>query len=150
MKCMLKKLKSNKGFTLMELIVALSVIVIITVSGILAIKLGVEISSNNGRYLDARVLGNNVLEYYKYIDSCKFSEDSTENISSKNSLMNAFLINHGFREENNIYRINNYSYIIEVSYTFSDIDAYVKISALKMRNEKQSGYLFNFTYNKGD
>ena len=64
--------------------------------------------------------------------------------------MNAFLINHGFREENNIYRINNYSYIIEVSYTFSDIDAYVKISALKMRNEKQSGYLFNFTYNKGD
>lgn len=150
MKGIFKKLKSNKGFTLMELVVALSVIIVITVSGISAIKLGIEISSNNGRYLDVRVLGNNVLEYYKYVDSCTFSEDSTENVNSKNGLMNAFLVNHGFKAENSIYKITNYSYVIEVSYSFSDLDAKIKISALKMRNEKQAGYLFNFTYSKGD
>ena len=136
----MKKIIRNprKGVTLVELVIALSVISIITIAAISMLHTSIKIEVKSAAIIEA----NNTVE--SIVEAFDYSDDADEFLEILKELNNKWEFSPGIPEESQVpqYVLNQGTYIITIDYT----DNKIEINAIYSDGQK---IYENITYFKG-
>ena len=134
---LMKKIKGkfSRGFTIFEIVIAMTIIGICTISSISVIEKSRDVSSKAYYYYEARSLVENSLEIFKYADNEEQFDDAIKYLDQK------------FTRDGYLYYYENNLYRVELTVIFNEF--HTDMSTYRAVCYKSTGHqLFKCNYEK--
>ena len=132
----MNKNKRNSGFSIMETVVALAIIVLVTVAALSVVMAAISARVKVNNYSEAQDFAHNALECFKVAD---------DNAEFENNLDFAGYERENLSEANS----NEYTYVAENKFS-ADITANVTTGEFEITVEDNKGEeIISFSYTKG-